>query len=254
MTLEADRRAIVPLLREHSPADAMAAYYALRHSASRTRLTLHRDERGAADGFIAVCQTGFDLFQPLAVLRASTSETTAWLLRHGLAPMRSYHVVVPPALATAVEPELNLQSAATHLVFQVSRPSFRPVINILVTSSRGPDGAMRFAIRAADGSVVAESGTNWRTEEFAEVFVHVELAARGRGLGKSVVSACTAYLLEANICPLYIVDQDNAESVSIAESLGYVDTGARERAYVGSLKRETSNVKREMSSVGPFDA
>jgi GNAT superfamily N-acetyltransferase len=237
MTLYTDRLAIAPLLREHSPADAMAAYYALRHSELRTRLTVHRDEYGNADGFIAVCQTGFDLFQPLTVLRAPTADVAIWLLRHGLSPMRSYHIVVPPQIAPAVEAEMNVQDAATNLVFEAHRADFKPVINVLVTSSVGPEGGLRFAIRSAEGAVVAESGTNWRTVEFAEVFVHVELAARGRGLGKSVVSACTTHLLESNLRPLYIVDQDNAESVAIADSLGYTDTGARERAFVGSLKR-----------------
>jgi RimJ/RimL family protein N-acetyltransferase len=241
VTFYADRQAIAPLLRDHSPADAMAAYYALRHGELRTQLMVHWDARGTkrADGFIAVCQTGFDLFQPLVVLRAPTTDVAAWLLRNSLSPIRSYQIVVPPPLAPAVEAELNVQSAATHFVFEVHRADFRPVINVLMTSSRGPDGGMRFAIRAADGSIVAESGTNWRTDEFAEVFVRVEPAARGRGLGKSVVSACTAHLLESNLRPLYIVDQNNAESVAIAESLGYTDTGARERAYVGSVKRKT---------------
>jgi len=238
LTLYTDRQAIAPLLRDHSPEDALAAYYALRHSETRTKLLVHRDERGHALGFMAVCQTGFDLFQPLAVLRAPTTEMAAWLLRNGLAPTRSYHVIVPPALAPAVEAEMNVTSSATHWVFEARRANFKPVINVLVTSSRGPDGGMRFAIRAADGSVVAESGTNWRTDEFAEVFVHVELAAQGRGLGKSVVSACTVHLFESNLRPLYFVDQDNAESVAVAEALGYTDTGARERAYVGSLKRK----------------
>ena len=237
MTLYADRQAIAPLLRDHSPEDALAAYYALHHSEIRTKLTVHRDERGHALGFMAVCQTGFDLFQPLVILRAPTTEMAAWLLRNGLSPARSYHVLVPPALAPAVEAEMNTQAAATHLLFEARRANFQPVINVLVTSLRGPDGGTRFAIRAADGSVAAESGTNWRTDEFAEVFVHVEFAARGRGLGKSVVSACTAHLFESNLRPLYFVDQDNAESVAVAEALGYTDTGARERAYVGSLKR-----------------
>jgi L-amino acid N-acyltransferase YncA len=236
MTFYADRRSIAPLLREHSPADAMAAYYALRHSELRTTLTLHRDSRGTVDAFIAVCQTGYDLFQPLAVLRAPSPEVAAWLLRAALSPVRSYHIVAPPHLAPGIEAELNVRAAATHLVLEMRPADFKPVLNVLVTSSRGPDGAPRFAIRAADGTVVAESGTNWRSEEFAEVFVQVEPAARGRGLGKSVVSACTADLLESNLRPLYIVDQDNAESVAIAEALGYTDTGARERAYVGSLK------------------
>jgi RimJ/RimL family protein N-acetyltransferase len=190
---------------------------------------------------MAVCQTGFDLFQPLAVLRAPSAngaEVAAWLLRDGLSPTRSYHVIVPPALALTVEVELNVQAAATHMVFEASRADFKPVINVLVTSSRGSDGGMRFAIRSADGRVVAESGTNWRTGEFAEVFVHVEFAAQGRGLGKSVVSACTAHLLEFGLRPLYYVDQNNAESVAIAESLGYADTGVREQVYVGSIKRQ----------------
>jgi GNAT superfamily N-acetyltransferase len=243
MTLQSDRQAIGPLLRDHSPGDAMAAYYALHHSEGRTKLTVHRDARGVPDGFIAVCQTGFDLFQPLVVLRAPSTDgvrVAVELLRDALQPTRSYHVIVPPVLASSVESELNVQKAATHLVFEVSRTDFKPIINVLVTSSHGPDGApsVRFAIRAADGHVVAESGTNWRTDEFAEVSVHVEPAARGRGLGRSVVSACTAYLLESNLRPIYIVDQDNAESLAIAESLGYADTGARERAYVGSLKHK----------------
>jgi RimJ/RimL family protein N-acetyltransferase len=240
LTLYADRQAIAPLLHDHSPEDALAAYYALHHSEIRTKLSVHRDERGHALGFMAVCQTGFDLFQPLAVLRAPTAngaDVAAWLLRNGLSPTRSYHVSVPPALAPAVEAEMNVTSSATHWVYEARRAGFKPVINVLVTSSRGPDGGMRFAIRAADGSVVAESGTNWRSDEFAEVFVHVEFAARGRGLGKSVVSACTAHLFESNLRPLYFVDQDNTESVAVAETLGYTDTGVRERAYIGSLKR-----------------
>ena len=239
LTLSADRQAIAPLLRAHSPEDALAVYYALHHSEARTQLTLHRDKHDCADGFMAVCQTGFDLFQPLVVLRAPTAQVAAQLLRDGLAPTRSYHVIVPPGLAPAVQSELDVQQAATHLVFEARRADFQPVINVLVTSSRGPDGAMRFAIRAADGRVVAESGVNWRTDEFAEVFVHVEFAAQGRGLGKSVVSACVVHLLESDLRPLYCVEQDNAESLAIAEALGFADTGAREFAYIGCVKRET---------------
>ena len=106
MTLYADRRAIAPLLREHSPEDALAAYYALHHSETRTTLTVHRDAE-RAEGFIAVCQTGFDLFQPLVVLRAPTSEIAVWLLRNGLSPLRSYNVIVPLALAPVVEAQVN---------------------------------------------------------------------------------------------------------------------------------------------------
>ena len=238
MTLYADRQAIAPLLRTHSPADALAAYYALLHSEMRTHLVVHRDERNTPDGFIAVCRTGFDLFQPLVVMRASTAEVAAELLHTGLSPARPYQVVVPPSLAPIIEANMNAQVSATHLIFEAHRSSFTPVVNVLVTSSRAPDDTqgMHFVIRAADGTAVAESGINWRSDEFAEVFVQVEFAARGRGLGKSVASACTAYLIERNLRPLYIVDENNAESVAIAQALGYTDTGASEYAYVGSLR------------------
>jgi RimJ/RimL family protein N-acetyltransferase len=236
LTPYADRQAIAPLLRAHSPEDALAAYYALRHSEWRTHLVVHRDERNTPDGFIAVCRTGFDLFQPLVVMRSSTVDVAAWLLHKGLSPDRPYHVVVPSPLAPAIEANMDIQASANHLIFEAHPSSFTPILNVLVMSSRGPDGAMRFAIRAADGTVVAESGTNWRSDEFAEVFVQVEFAARGRGLGKSVASACTVHLLECNLRPLYIVDQNNAESVAIAQALGYTDTGTSERAYVGSLR------------------
>ena len=236
MTLYADRQGIAPLLRTHSPEDALAAYYALRHSELRTHLVVHRDERNTPDGFIAVCRTGFDLFQPLVAMRASTADVAAWLLHKGLSPDRPYQVVVPPSLAPTIEANMNVQAAATRVIFEARRSSFTPIINVLVMSSRGPDSSMRFIIRAADGTVVAESGTNWRSDEFAEVFVQVEFAARGRGLGKSVASACTAYLLEYDLRPLYIVDQNNSESIAIAQALGYTDTGASEHAYVGSLR------------------
>ncbi len=236
MTLYSDRQAISPLLPRHSPEDALAVYYALHHGETRTTLVVHRNAEGRPDGFMAVCQTGFDLFQPLAIVRAPTVQAARELLGSGLSPLRSYHIIIPPMLAPAVETEMDIRSTALHRVFEATRAGFKPVINVLVTSSRGPDGQMRFAIRAANDEVVAESGTNWRSDEFAEIFVHVEPAARGRGLGKSVVSACTSYVLESGLRPLYIVDQDNTESISIAESLGYADTGAREQAYVASLK------------------
>jgi predicted GNAT family acetyltransferase len=84
---------------------------------------------------------------------------------------------------------------------------------------------------------VALSGTNWRSPAFAEVFVHVHPQGRDRGWGKSVVSACTAALLEDRVRPLYIVDQNNEASIAIAEGLGYVDTGVREFSGEGQLMR-----------------
>ena len=88
----------------------------------------------------------------------------------------------------------------------------------------------------SQGQIVAMSGTNWRSPEFAEVFVYVHPQGRGRGWGRSVVSACTALLLEERLRPLYIVDEGNDSSIRIAEALGYIDTGLREFVGEGQLK------------------
>ena len=60
-----------------------------------------------------------------------------------------------------------------------------------------------------------------------------QFAARGRGLGKSVVSACIAHLIESNLRPLYIVDQNNAESVpSLKSWVILIPARVSERALV----------------------
>jgi predicted GNAT family acetyltransferase len=83
---------------------------------------------------------------------------------------------------------------------------------------------------------MAMSGTNWRSPAFAEVFVYVPPRGRGRGWGRSVVSACTAALLEERLRPLYTVEEGNEASAHIAQGLGYVDTGQREFVGEGRLK------------------
>jgi predicted GNAT family acetyltransferase len=83
---------------------------------------------------------------------------------------------------------------------------------------------------------MALAGVNWRSPAFAEIFVYVHPRGRGRGWGKSVVSACTAALLDEHIRPLYTVEEGNEASGHIAESLGYVDTGLRQFVGEGSKK------------------
>ncbi len=223
-----ERQAISLLLNPHSPADAVAAYYALSYDKKRVQLTVGRDEAGRANGFVAVCQTGMDLFRPVVMLRAESAQVAQALLQTALAPRRPYYVIAPPALAPALNDALDLQERAINNIYEARRSSFKPVINVLVTGGRDAEGKPRFVIRSAAGDVVAEAGLNWQSDEFAEVYVNVQPAARGRGLGRSVVSACTAYLLEAGIRPLYITNQNNAAAIQLCQALGYRDTGAQE--------------------------
>ena len=233
--LSENRRALRPLLAPHDPADALASYYALWHDPQRTQLTLSRDRQGRADGFIVACRTGADLFRPLVTLRAPDSDAVGALLRAMLAPNRGYQVIVPVTLASAVREHLELQQSRLLSIYRLDPARFQPVINVLVQQAAGAGGAPRFQIES-QGEVAAVSGTNWRSPTFAEVYVHVHPMGRRRGWGKSVVSACTASLLEARLSPLYLAQKQDQSSVRIAESLGYVDTGSLEFVAEGHLK------------------
>lgn len=228
------RRAIRPLLSPTDPSDALASYYTLWHDPRRTQLTVHHDDKGRVVGFAAVCQTGADLFRPLVTLRAPDASTAGQLLRSALTPNRPYRVVVPVTLAMFMREHLDLtQSHLTH-IYRLNPLNFQPVVNVLVQRAAAADGSPRFQIESQE-QLVAMSGTNWRSPTFAEVFVYVHPRGRGRGWGKSVVSACTADLIEARLSPLYMVEAENTASIHIAEGLGYADTGLREFVGEGQL-------------------
>jgi ribosomal protein S18 acetylase RimI-like enzyme len=228
------RRLIRPLLSPGDPADALVSYYALWHDPRRTRLTLHRDAHGKVDGFLVVAQTGADLFRPLVTLRAPGPEAVATLLADALAPHRPYHIIVPVRLASAVRDHLHLEKSALTRLYVLEPSHFQPIINVLVQRVVGAEGAARCQIES-QGQVMALAGINWRSPAFAEIFVYVHPSGRGRGWGRSVVSACTTALLEEHVRPLYTVDEDNEASQHIADALGYADTGLRDLIGEGQL-------------------
>jgi GNAT superfamily N-acetyltransferase len=233
--LNEKRREIRPLLSSTDPADALAGYYALWHDPRRTQLTVHRNAQGRVDGFVAVCQTGADLFRPLAVLRAPDETTVGELLHGAFGPGRPFQVIVPVALASSVREYVEIAHSSLIRVYRLDPTRFQPIINVLVQRVTGADGTPRFEIES-QGQLVAMSGTNWRSPGFAEVFVYVHPSGRGRGWGKSVVSACTAAVLEERLQPLYMVEEGNQASLRIAEGLGYADTGLREFVGEGQLR------------------
>lgn len=248
--LNEKRRALRRLLSPGDPGDALASYYALWHDPRRTEITLHYDTQQRVDGFVTVCQTGADLFRPLVALRAPDEAAAGELLRAALAPNRPYQIIVPVMLASAMRSHLEISQATLNRIYVLDPARFQPVINVLVQQVTGVDGAnrstkdrrtpaastaLRFQIES-QGQVMAMSGTNWRSPDFAEVFVYVHPRGRGRGWGKSVVSACTAALLAEGQRPLYMVEEENKASIRIAESLGYTETGDHALVAEGKLE------------------
>jgi hypothetical protein len=227
MTRAETRTVIAPLLTT-APADAVAAYFALEHDARRTRLIVRADAAGQVRAFVAVCQTGMDLFRPLVVARGDDPAALRDALREALAPGRQYLFSIPPSVRPDLEAVAHLHGEIMAATFALQRADFKPVVNILVQTSRTPDGQLRASIPARSEGLAAEAGTSWISSRYAEVFVSVAESLRNRGLGRSVVSAVSAQVLDMERVPLYMTAEGNAPSRRLALALGYHDTGARE--------------------------
>ena len=225
--LESMRQKIRPMLDLAAPAEALPAYYALYHSPARSQLYVHEGANGRVDGFVAVCQTGQRLFQPTVVLRTPNAGAAVELLRQALVPGRPYSLITTPDLREAAAEVMDLEQPEINHIYSLELARFQPRINVLVVSEQGPGGLPRFVIRSR-GEIASEAGINWRSPHFAEVSVRTTPAARGRGWGRAVLTACTTWVIRSGGQPLYVVGAGNRPSIVLAEGVGYVDTGGRE--------------------------
>lgn len=215
-------------LLTHAPADALATYFALEHDSRRTKLHLRTNSAGRTLAFVAVCQTGLDLFRPLVVMRANDSAALRDALSEALSPRRQYLLNAPPSLQPDIVSLCDLAGESVNVIYSLQAAAYKPVVNILAQSSRTPDGMLRASIPARDGGNAAEAGTSWISQRYAELYVQVAESVRRRGLGKSVVSVVCAALIERKRTPLYVTRVDNTASRVLAETLGFRESGAVE--------------------------
>jgi RimJ/RimL family protein N-acetyltransferase len=228
--LDPRRASLRPLLNENSVADALASYYALHHPPDRAEVVIHPREAQRADGFLVRARTGLDLFRPLVTFRAPSEAVAVSLFQDGLQLGRPVYLTVPEALAGWANKHLLVTDAALHRVYRFNPDQHEPMINVLAMMSTGPDGTPRCEIRSG-GQVSAVAGVNWQSPRFTEVYVYTDPAVRGRGWGRSVVSAVATQIVKSGRLPLYVVAESNEASIRVAEAVGFEDTGLRE--YVG---------------------
>ena len=222
-----EQRSLVSrLLDTSSPADAPTAYYALYHDPNRSALFVRQDAEGHAAGFVGRFQTGIDLFRPVVCMRCPNGETAADLLAEALIVGRPYVYFSSADQLPLVGGSLEINHKRTLSIYALDAARFTPVINVLVVTKTAPDGTPRAEIHS--GGLQAASGVNWQSPKFAEIYVQTEPEARQRGWGRSVAATCTERVLASKRLPLYLVEPDNEASVKLAESLGYIDTGARQ--------------------------
>ncbi len=222
------------LLNENSVADALASYYALHHPPDRAEVVVHPTDSNQAAGFLVRARTGLDLFRPLVTYRAPSEAVAVALFQDGLQLGRPVYLTVPEPLALWANKHLAVSDAALHRVYRFNPDKYEPMLNVLAMMSAGPDGMPRCEIRSG-GEVRAVAGVNWQTTRFAEVYVYTDPAVRGRGWGRSVVSAVARQIFKTGRLPLYVVAESNDASIRVAEAVGFEDTGLRE--YVGQAIR-----------------
>ncbi len=231
------------LLDDSSAADAPTAYYALFHPPERSAIFTQKDRSGRVTGFAGRFQTGIDLFRPLVTLRCADADCAADVLSRALLPGRPYIFFANANQLPLVGGSLRVENERILNIYQLDVSRFSPELNVLVQTRKTADGLPRCVI--SSNGLEAVAGLNWKSPAFAEIYVHVDARARQRGWGASVASAITQMVLAEGRVPLYLVESNNEPSLRLAESLGYVSTGARQVyadvAYMGHpevLERE----------------
>lgn len=229
-----DLRVMVAPLLTTRPGDAVAAYYALEHDARRVRLHV-APAGGAPAAFVAVCQTGLDLFRPLVVTRGEGAALRD-ALRAALTVGRPCLFSVPVTSSDDVAAVADVASPTVSRALVLEPGALQAVVNVLVQTSRTPDGQIRALVRGRDGAPAAEAGTSWIGARYAEVWARVREGARGRGLGKSVVSAVCAEIHALGRAAIYVTGQDNGPAIGLARRLGFRDSGVAEWSGVLTLR------------------
>ncbi|HRF47013.1 MAG TPA: GNAT family N-acetyltransferase [Anaerolineales bacterium] len=222
-----ERRNVQALVRQDDPADALAVYYALYAPANTRAVFTAVDAAGVPDGFLVRARTALDLFRPIVAFRARTERAAESLIALGVPAARPVILAVPAHLGPWAYKYLQTSDAEVHRIYRLDAADHHPLVNVLATTGRDPNGGPRCEIRSGD-QLGAVAGVNWQTSHFAEVYVYTDPAVRGRGWGKSVVSTVAGLVLATGRIPLYVVAENNDYSIRLAEAVGFHDTGGRE--------------------------
>ena len=177
-------RALIAPLLTTKPVDAVAWYFALEHEARRTKLFLKKDAQGRTLAFVAVCQTGLDLFRPLVVMRGDDSDALRAVLKEALQARRQYLFNALPSSKPDLDSVADLHGEAVHAIYTLDNSDFKPVVNIMVQTSKTPDGQLRATMKTRDGDNAAEAGTSWISSRYAEMYVKVMEAVRKSRAGQ----------------------------------------------------------------------
>lgn len=250
MTLDKNRRAIRHLLDDRDPADAAAVYYAFHHPNDKTRLIIYPAGESRARGYVCLTRTGRDLFRPVVTMRLPESgvavgydvSEAADIIFEAIPAGASVILITPPAYQSLISALFDLDKEQRLKIFVLDRGRFRPIVNVFVTRSENGGDYPRYVIkqtadgRTGMGEVIAAAGLNWRSDQFAEIYVNTRASHRRQGFGQSVVAACVQSVLDSGRRPIYVVATDNSSSIQLAESVGFVSIGVDQILFEGTRR------------------
>lgn len=224
--LPAERYRLAPLLDPRLPRDAMVAYYGLQHPPDRVVVYGYYQVAHAPSGFLALAQTGYDLFRPIAVPFVGSPAALRALLAVSLQRGRPVMMHLPVEQRAWAEEAVDLSDPHIVELYRLDTKAFRPEINVLVVPVSSPTGLPRFEVRS--GEVVrASAGVNWKGELFAEVYVESEPEAASQGHRRSALAAIAGQLLSEGRLPLYQIGEADVQSQAEAHWVGFRRTGER---------------------------
>ena len=239
MNLNQRRHAIQHLLSD-DPADAAAAYYAFHHPEGKSSVLPYPSESERAEGFVTFSRTGLDLFRPLVTMRLPITdlETSAEVIYHAMQPETAVIIQAPAAYLPLLQALFDVQTIERFHLYTLKRHLFKPIINVLVTQTTGPNGLPRFVVRSQqDDRVIASAGINWQSPSYVSLSVNTDAAQRRQGLGVSVLSAIMQYVVDNGRSPLYeIAANNNPASEHLAAHLGFRYSGEDKALVQAVLK------------------
>jgi len=234
-----ERYRLAPLLDPRLPQDAMVAYYGLQHPADRVVIYGYYQVAHTPSGFLALAQTGYDLFRPLAVPFVGSPGALQALLRVALQRGRPVMLHLPAEQRAWAEEVVDLSEPRVTEIRRLDTKEFRPEINVLVVPCQSPMGLPRFEVRSGD-AVRAAAGVNWKGELFAEVYVESQPEAASQGHRRSALAAIAGQLLSEGRLPLYQVGENDVAAQAEAQWVGFRRTGVRCLLAQALLRDSTS--------------
>ena len=214
------------LLDVRSAADALASYYALFHDCGRVQLFGYYPNAENLSGFLAIAQTGIDLFRSLVIPFAGTRQGLQELIKEAIPPGRHYLVYLPVEQQEYLIGMADLTDIQVSNLLRLDTRGFEPVINVLLERRQSPDGNPRFEIHSKGG--FAAAGINWRTEFAAEIYAEGDALGYRRGFTKSVLGALIHQMLQEKLTIFLRVPDDDYRSFEDAFDLGFKPTGVRQ--------------------------